>query len=121
MKTLHIVVITLFAVLALTAAAEATVDLWTPPLLVAAGEEFICVVFNPTTRTVTVNVAISSVQRGVVVDSGPFSLLPKAFASIGAPPFGVGDQATCDFTVPSRTVVRATAQTSVTNIAVPAQ
>lgn len=121
MKTLQIVVITLFAVLALTGAAEATVELWTPPLLVAAGEALDCQLFNTTTRTITANLTIYSFQLGVVSNSGPFSLGPKQFTTIGTPPFAIADQATCDFTVPSRTMVRGSAQTTITNVAVPAQ
>jgi hypothetical protein len=121
MRTLRTVLIALVAVLTLTAAAEATVNLWTTPLLVAAGEDFDCLLFNTSTRSITAEVIIHTFNGGIVFNSGVFALGPKQFTALGFHASN-DDQATCSFTVPSKTMVRASGQTfGITNIAAPAQ
>ncbi len=121
MKMLHTVLVALAAVLTLTAAAEATVELWTPPLLVAGGEDVDCQLLNTATRPITVEVTLYSASGGALFDSGPVTLGPKAFVSVGRF-FAGGDSAACNFAVPSKTMVRASSQTEgITNVAVPAQ
>ena len=125
MRHLQALLIALVALLGLAAAAEASVDLWTPPLFVGTGDRVECKLTNVSPLNRTVRIRIYNHSGVPSSDTGLFSL----------PPFNVGitdsaegpDYFTCRFTVPSRTVVRAdatlfTAGTNDTDkAAVPAQ
>ena len=125
MKTLQTVLITLVAVLALTAAAEASVDLWTPALFVETDSIVECKLTNVTTLTRTMQIRLYDENGNLVGHFGPVPVDPLVPVVVDSAPGG--GYYTCRFTVPSKAYVRAAATifaatgSETDRVAVPAQ
>jgi hypothetical protein len=98
--------IVLVALLAVAGAAEASVDLWTPPLFVEGDNRVSCKAFNVSTASRAVHVRIYDFL-GHVFETPPAVLLP--FTGMRQDSLAGPGAFVCRFTVPTKTGMRASA------------
>ena len=106
MKQLQTILIALVALLGVVAAAEASVDLWTPPLVAQAGQYASCRLSNVTALARTVQIRIYDYSGTVNYFTPVFQLAPFSNYNLEAVGFL---QFMCRFTAPSKATVRGAA------------
>jgi hypothetical protein len=101
------------------ASAAIAIEMYSPPLFPTSGQFFLCQILNKSAVAQAVRIRIFNSAGALVLNAGPFALLPNRTSQINS---AVGGQLHCSFTVGSSSNFRANASIYVNGdyVAIPA-